>query len=287
MNRSALLILAMGLVLCGCTKPAPVELQQDEGDAILEITSVAQTDSSLGLPTVDSSAVLPEEQTRFAGLLQVARLRFDAGQVVDTTLAFAHVLVEDRNRPVQIGNRIIGYFGMNLGLVTIGANGNTNFMIPLSHRPGRRDTAGVEYYRDMSSSYLPTTRFTFRALPDSLDIFPASIETPEDLDVHSPRGGSIIRRDRDLVMAWTGHGTLSFVISEILVGKTRPILRVKVRNNIQRAVLSWKILQVLPPRRYVFTFVLENRKEAMTAARFSGRVLVQATSVYNSYVELI
>ncbi len=286
MNRFALFIAAIGVLLYGCNKPGPVELQQDDASAILEVSSVAQTDSNLGLAAVDSSAVLPEDQGRFACLLQVARITFDAGQVVDTTLAFAHVIVEDRNRPVQVGNRIVGYFGMNLGFVTIGANGNTNLMVPVSHRPGRRDTAGVEYYRDITP-YRPVTRYTFRAFPDSLDIFPAFIETPEDLNVHSPRGGTIIRRDRDLGLTWTGNGKLSFVISELIAGKARPIFKVKVRNNIQHAVLSSKILRVLPPRLYVFTFVLENRKESVTTANFSGRVLVQATSVYNSYVELI
>ena len=123
MNRFALFIAAIGVLLYGCNKPGPVELQQDDASAILEVSSVAQTDSNLGLATVDSSAVLPEDQGRFACLLQVARITFDAGQVVDTTLAFAHVIVEDRNRPVQVGNRIVGYFGMNLGFVTIGANG--------------------------------------------------------------------------------------------------------------------------------------------------------------------
>ena len=289
MNRLTLFVLTLGLLLYGCSKPAPVELQQDAGDAILEVTSVVQGDSSLGLTTVDSSAVLPEDQGRFACLLQVAHVRFDAGGVVDTTLAFAHVIVEDRNRPVQIGNRIIGYFGMNLGLVYISANQNASLMIPVSHRPGRRDTAGVEYYRDMTDitlPYRPTTRYTFRAFPDSLDIFPTSIETPEDINVLFPRGGSVIRRDRDLALAWTGYGTLSFVISELSNGRARPIFRVKVRNNLQHAVLSKKILQLLPVHDYVLTFMLENRKEGITTASFSGRVLVQTASVYNTYVRL-
>lgn len=290
MNKLTLFILTLGFLISGCEKPAPVELQQDPEDALLEVSSVAQGDSSLGLATVDSSAVLPEDQGKFACLLQVARVRFDAGQIADTSLAFAHVIVEDRNRPVQIGNRVIGYVGMNLGLVYISSNQNSSLMIPIGHRPGRRDTAGVEYYRDMNAvtvPYRPATSYTFRAFPDSLDIFPQSIETPEDINVIAPRGGSLIRRDRDLLLTWTGHGTLSFVISERLNGRARPILRVKVRNNLQHAVLSRKILQLLPPRDYVITFVLENRKEGLTSARFSGRVLVQAASVYNTYIRLI
>lgn len=290
MNRSAFVIVTTALLLFGCNKPSPVELQQNEEDALLEVSSVVSTDSSFGLASIDSSvAVLPQDQGRFACLLQVARFQFDTGQGVVPTVAFAHVLVEDRNRPVLIGNRIIGYYGMNLGFVTVRTNQNTDLMIPVAHRPGRRDTAGVEYYADLTPSYRPTSRYTFRAFPDSLDFFPASIETPEDLTVLSPRGGATIRRDRDLALVWTGHGRLSFVISELLLlGKARPILAVKVKNNIQHAVLSAKILAMLPSRRrFVFTFVLENRLETVTAARFSGRVLVQATSVYNSYVDLI
>ena len=95
MNRSLVVILVAGLAGWACNNPAPVELQQDGSDVLLDLSSISQPDSSLGLSPIDSSALFPEDQIQFAGLVQIARLTFDGGQrVVDT--AFTHVLFENR-----------------------------------------------------------------------------------------------------------------------------------------------------------------------------------------------
>lgn len=287
MNRSLVVILVAGLAGWACNNPAPVELQQDGSDVLLDLSSISQPDSSLGLSPIDSSALFPEDQIQFAGLVQIARLTFDGGQrVVDT--AFTHVLFENRAQPVRVGLRIIGYHGIDLGQVTI----NGDNMSPVGHRLGRRDTAaGVEYYKNMTSLYRQETAYTWRGTHDTtIGGFTAAIVSPQNLVIHSPRGGSVIRRDRNLAMTWTGLGSLSFVISSYdpVTRRSKPLFRINVKNNREYAVLSSKLLQLLPGGHlYLFTFVLANRKEIDTVTRFSGRVLVQASSVYNSYVELI
>jgi hypothetical protein len=279
-----LVFIVLGLAFFACNKPTPVELQQEESDGILEVTSVVQGDSGFALASVDSSAMLPEDQLRFAALLQIVHVVFDGGpRVIDT--AFARALFENRARPIRQAGRIIGYYGMNLGPVRL----NNTFLFPIPHRVGRHDSiAGVEYLRDLTALYQPRTSYTWSATPDSIGPITVSIETPDDIIVHSPRGGAIISRDRDLVLSWSGQGNLFFVISsyDLLTKKSKPIFQVKMRDRSHRAVLSRKILRLLPPQRvYVFTFALANRKE-IAPLGFQGRVLVQATSVYNSYVEL-
>jgi hypothetical protein len=99
----------------------------------------------------------------------------------------------------------------------------------------------------------------------------------------------VISRDHDLPLSWRGQGNLTFVIStyDPLKKETKPVFLVKARVNRNHAVLSRKLLRLLPRERFfVFTFVLSNRKESETVIRFPGRILVQATTVYNSYVEL-
>ena len=80
---------------------------------------------------------------------------------------------------------------------------------------------------------------------------------------------------------------MSIVISTFdpVTRKTRPLLQLRSRANSGRALLPAKILQQLPQlqRRFVFTFVLANRREVATG---TGRVLVQAASVVNRFVEL-
>jgi hypothetical protein len=284
MKKLAFIVLVFGLAFGACNKPAPIELQPEESDGILEFASVVQGDSGFALVSVDSGAMLPEDQQRFAGLLQSVHVVFDGGQrVVDT--AYARALFENRTRPVRQSGRIIGYQGMNLGPVRL----NSTFLFPVPHRVGRHDSiAGIEYVRDLTALYQPRTIYTWSATPDSIGPIAVSIETPDDIIVHSPRGGAIISRDRDLVLSWSGQGNLFFVISsyDLLTKKSKPIFQIRMRDGSHRAVLSRKILRLLPPHRvYVFTFALANRKE-IAPVGFQGRVLVQATSVYNSYVEL-
>jgi len=284
MKKLAFIVLILGFAFGACNKPAPVELQPEESDGILEVASVAQGDSGFALASVDSSAILPEDQKKFAGLLQIVHVVFNGAQrVIDT--AYARAMFENRTRPVWQAGRIIGYHGMSLGPVRI----NGTFLIPVAHRVGRHDSiAGIEYLRDLTALYQPHTMYTWSATPDSIGPIAVSIETPEDIIVQSPRGGAIISRDRDLVLSWSGEGNLFFVISsyDLLTKKSKPIFQVRMRDGSHRAVLSRKILRLLPPQRvYVFTFALANRKE-IAPVGFQGRVLVQATSVYNSYIEL-
>ena len=63
------IILILGLAISGCTKPGPVELQED--DAVLGVTSIVEADSIVVTASVDSTAMLPADQKRFRGLLQI------------------------------------------------------------------------------------------------------------------------------------------------------------------------------------------------------------------------
>lgn len=278
-------MLVFSLAFLACNKPAPVELQPDESDGILEVASVAQDDSGFALTSVDSSAMLPEDQKKFAGLLQIVHVVFDGGQRGIDTVSYARAMFENRTRPVRQAGRTIGFHGINLGPVRL----NGTFLVPVPHRVGHHDSiAGIEYLRDLTALYQPRTTYTWSATPDSIGPIAVSIETPDDIVVQSPRGGTIISRDRDLVLSWSGQGNLFFVISsfDLLTGKSRPIFQVRMKDRSHRAVLSKKILRLLPPQRvYVFTFALANRRE-IEPVGFQGRVLVLATSVYNSYVEL-
>ena len=285
----AVVLLMLGLAVVGCNKPGPVELRQDDTDALLEVVRIAPPDSNVSLSPVDSSATLPGDQVRFAGLLQVARVTFDGGPNRDTSIAYTRILFENRRLPVQGPfGRIVGYHGIDLGSITV--NGNLVFRFPhrIAGRVGRPDTiAGTEYYRDLSTIHQPNTVYTWRATPDTLGPIATSIETPDNVVVDSPKGGAVIRRDRDLPMSWHGQGKIIIVISRLELGRARSLFMLRARENRRRAILPSKaVLRLLPPGKYVFTFVLANRRETDAVSGFAGQILVQAASVYNSYVEL-
>jgi hypothetical protein len=118
------------------------------------------------------------------------------------------------------------------------------------------------------------------------------IQAPDELVVESPRGGTVVSRERDLELVWGGRrGVLRIFVSahDPLTGKAKPLLELRSRTNTGRALLPAKLLRKLPRlhRHYVFTFVLANREEMVLPRPAGGRrVLVQAASVVSTYVEL-
>lgn len=289
--KHLLTILSLALLLSwGCHQPAEVELKPQDPDQELEITSAVVTDTSRQYAAVDSMGVLPKDQILFDGALGVRTVTFDAGRTIQT-IAFSSVFFADRSRPVEsplFPGRRIGYFGFDLGPVTL--NGSLMFKIPhrISLEMVHRDTtAGVEYVRDLTLSYQPRTTYTWAISPSMMGPFTATIESPEDLNVLWPRGGTVVPRSQDLVLRWTGKGNLTVIVSLFEQGKTKPLLSVTPTINRGRATLSPLVLQSLRGgKTYVFTFVLYNRKESLAVNQFAGKVLVQAASIYNSYVEL-
>lgn len=294
MKRAAILFSAILLVLTGCKEPAPVELFPPAGTPELEITAIALADSNYAAPSVDSSAVLPADNVRFAAFLTVNKLTFDNGVEVRTG-AYSRVLFEDRLRPVRFLTRRYGYYGVDLGTVSLNAQ-------PMARIPHRVrilrpliDTmviAGVEYLADLSSSYQPRQVYTWSApAPDSVNTFSLAITGPDSLTVQSPAGGSVVLSGRDLPIRWTGAGPISIVIGgfDPLTRRTRPLLLLRPRVNSGSLVLPARVMRLLPRDRfrfYAFSFVLANRDEQRVVGRFPGAVLLQAAAVYTTIVEI-
>lgn len=287
-----IVILTVFLIfLAGCQEPSPVQLLPDSNE--LELTAIPLADTNYAVGQVDSMAVLPGDQLRFAGQITINKVTYD-GPGVFRTHARARVLFEDRNREVRHQLRRFGYYGIDLG--TVHLNGSPMARVP--HRvPIRRILAdsivmaGVEYTADILEEYEPNTIYTWSApAPDSISPFTASIHTPDELTVQSPAGGSIISRNRDLPLRWTGRGNLAIIISAYDPGtrRVRPFLHLRPRTNTGVALLNARILAMLPGDRrfWVFTFVLANRDTSLVVGGFQGGVLIQAASVYNSYIEL-
>jgi hypothetical protein len=110
------------------------------------------------------------------------------------------------------------------------------------------------------------------------------------LAVTAPAGGSVIPRNRDLMLQWTGQGDMLIILSAYNpIGKqSRPILKLRPLANKGHVRVGAGILEALPSDRYyVFTFIVANRKEfRVTRDSDQIRALAQAASVHNVYVEL-
>lgn len=290
--KRLLIVLILLLPAAGCQQPADVELRPDLADA-LEVTPLAEADSTFDRPSIDSSAVLPREHDMFGGMLVVNRVKYDAGVRVDSG-AFSRVYFANRNLPVMFMGRIVGFHGIDLGMPPT-LNGMPMLRVP--HRiPLRRifadsiALAGFEYFTNLTTTFQANTEYRWTASSGFPGGFDISIRSPDNLVVQSPRGGSLISRNQDFPLRWRGQGdSLTIVISRFdpLTRRVKPLLRLRPRVNRGHAIIPAKILQALPRERfYVMTFMLANRSRSEVIDGYGERVLVQAASVYNSYVEI-
>jgi hypothetical protein len=158
---------------------------------------------------------------------------------------------------------------------------------------GNRDTTFGFMYR------APLPAFQFKSSYDWDDprpdttrltaVFRDTIATPEDLKVLAPAGGSILSRTKPLELRWTGNGNLTIIVSSynLVTGRTKPILQLQPSANTGSAFIEPHVLQLLPQTKYfVFTFIIANKGDRqLVGLSASDRILVQAASVYNSYVQ--
>ena len=292
MRHAGFTVVITALVLAACQQPPDVELTHEGTETSLEVLPIVVPDTNLSLQSVDSLAVLPEDQLRFGGQLLINNVTLDGGQG-RSSFVYARVFFADS--VISMVGRMVGYHGMDLGTVAL----NGIAMIKVPHRIGVRrsfghDTLvvrGVEYLADLSSSYQPNHQYVWTIAGGPLGTVTQSVESPGELMVVSPTGGAVIPRNKDLLLQWAGgNGRLAIVISTVdpLTRRTKPLIELRPRANTGRALLPAKLLQQLPAqhRFYAFTFILANRKDSVVVQQYAGRIIAQAAAVYTSTIEL-
>jgi hypothetical protein len=293
MKRFLIILAVTAVLLTGCQEPSDIQVQGDPRQSTLEVVSVKVPDTLVALNAVDSSGILPDDQMNFWGRFVIHRITLDGGPGNIYSFAYSNVFVSDS--AIRAASRFVGFNGLDLGVVTL----NGALMVEVGHRirirtPFTPDTIlirGVEYLADVSSSLVPNQLNTWTATSLQYGRFDVSVRSPDNLTVESPRGGSINSRDKDLALQWTGaNGKITIIISAFdrISKRTSPLLELRPRENTGRALIPTSLLRQLPRRQdFVFTFILSNRREANVVQSQGGRVLVQAASVYNSYIQLL
>jgi hypothetical protein len=291
MKRTFIALFCIALVMGGCRQPSDIELVSDEELTNLEVFAVAQADTDLVTAGIDSTGMLPADQTRYTGSFLVNSVTWDAGTVTKT-VAYSRVFFADS--AVRFQNHHIGYLGQDVGAVTL----NSNLMFKLPHRIsiGRfvgRDSSivrGVEYISDLTGSFEPDRQYSWVVISRLVPVLTVTTEAPENLTVISPRGGTIHSRVKDLPVRWSGgKGNLSIIVSVYLPAqkKSVPLLEFRARANNGKAVIPAKLLTQLPSgTTFVLTFVLANKKEVQISQPVPGKIFAQAASVYNCFIEL-
>ncbi len=300
MRNLAILVCVTFLCQAGCQKPAPLTVEPEPASpaASVSVTLLANPDTNIAVDPVDSTGVLPTDQTNYSGLFLVNSVKYDNGHGV---ISGASVIAYfgDRNRPLVVNGKIVGYYGIDLmpsAVFPLKLGGIPMVRYPYKIQIGNRDTAFGFMYRAPAyflATIQPQTRYDWDDPgPDTTRLMPFqdSVVTPEDLTVLAPPGGSILSRLKPVELRWKGDGNISIIVSSynILTGKTRPILQFQPAVNTGDAVIDASVLQLLPRTKYfVFTFIIANKgNRQLSGMSPTDRILVQAASVYNSYLQI-
>ena len=288
--------LSLLLAAAGCNHPTEVDVNSSDStpETLVNVSPVVVRDTSTYQNDLDSSAVTPDDQTRFAGFLLVTRTTFDDGTPLVSRVV-AKAVFNDLRRPLEVRGKTFGYWGVNIRpLLDSPLTINGVALLPAVHTlrvAGLPVPFGTEFRRELDFTRARAdTVYTWHAATDSIGVIEASIQGPGGLAVHSPAGGSTISRDQDLRLKWDGSGKVTIYLSVIdpFSKRLRPVLTFSPLQNTGRALVPAKVLRTLPPREQscVLTFVLANRKEGLPVGTYGQNVLVQAASVYNCYVQI-
>ena len=297
MKKLAILICLLFVCLGGCQKPSPltVEPAVESPAGSLLVTPLPSADTNITVDSIDSIGVLPTDQAGYSGLFLVNTVKYDNGHGV-LALAYASAYFGDRNRPLVVNGKVVGYYGIDLmpsAISPLQMGGIPMVRYPYRIHIGSRDTTfGYMYRASLSPASLkPKTSFDWNDPgPDPrLSPFQDSVQTPEDLIVQAPAGGSVLSRLKQVDLRWSGNGNIVIVISTFnpVTGKTKPVLQLQPAVNTGKAVIDPHVLQLLPQvRNFVFTFIIANRFDRLLGGVPKDRILVQAASVHNIYVQL-
>jgi hypothetical protein len=272
------------LLVTGCQKPGPVELQDTSESEISEVQPISAPSDFSHDP--DTTGLVAE---RYFGELVVAGIRYDApGE--SHTMSLARGVFRDRTRPIVIGGRRVGYRTLDVGDLYIDGLPLYKLQrrvprIPIDTLVGpfyallNRDGVGGRGFR-----YFDNHRYGWTNADTNI-IIDVNIVSAKDILVTRPIPQDIVRQRQNLLVEWIGgEEFVHLIVSVQLQGEpTQPILRMKLRSRLGRVVIPSNILQMLPAdpsSRFVFSFISQTRSQAAMSG-YPDTVLVHTASVHS------
>ena len=302
MCRSGFILALVALLwLVGCQENSPVELALDQSTAALEVKVLPAIDSTLIVDaSVDTSGVMQQEEQLYPATFLVNGVKTDLG-VSRNSFSYSRILLNDKRSPIRELGKVIGYLGLDVGTAKV----NT-VDLPKTLRPYRTWTSfSPDYnagraYTLVDQDNQPIGNFayaagqTYRFVADgrgSVTPFELAISSPEEITVLEPKAGSVVFKDDDLQIRWSGKvgGSFRVLISSFSSRSNvpvKPLLQVDVKEGSNSITLPAKVLKSLQANsdgRYLFSFISMNRS-VTSVPGYTGNVLVQAASIHNVQV---
>jgi len=287
----AILIVLMG----GCHDKMPLEITSNQPADDLEVSSLQPSiETNLARSAVDTTGILNTEQSKYFATMFVSGVKYDAGSIRQT-VSYSSVAFSDKNHPVELEGRRLGFRGIDLGRVQI--NGMDMiaveryihlFSFPIF---GGRDTAVGPLYVLANRNGRDAKDFIFRGnsryewkVTGSIPIESVAIQSPDELTITSPKSTSTISKNEDLRVQWVGKPELfRVIISGLSTSDIQPILQIKIKDSDGDVTIPAKVLGLLPTdtyRTYVFSFISSRTGEYEVSA-FPEKVFVAASSIHD------
>jgi hypothetical protein len=299
MRRSGFILAVVSLFwLVGCQENSPVQLALDQSTPALEVKVLPAIDSTLIVDaSVDTSGVMQQEEQLYPATFLVNGVKTDVG-ASRSSFSYSRILLNDKRSPISELGKVIGYLGLDVGTAKV----NT-VDLPKTLRPYRTwTTFSPDYnagraYTLVDQDNQPIGNFayaagqTYRFVADgrgSVTPFELAISSPEEITVLEPRAGSVVLKDDDLQVRWSGTvgGTFRVLISSYSARSNvpvKPLLQIDVKEGTNSLTLPAKVLKSLQANsdgRYLFSFISMNRSVASIPG-YTEKVLVQAASIHN------
>jgi hypothetical protein len=299
MRRSGFILAIVGLFwLVGCQGNSPVELALDQNTATLEVKVLPAIDPTLIVDaSVDTSGVMQQEEQLYPATFLVNGVKTDLGDS-RSSFSYSRILLNDTKKPISDSVKVIGYQGLDVGTAKV----NT-VDLPKVLRPFRTwtsfspDINAGRAYTLVDRDNQPIGNFTYasgqtyRFVADGRGLvspFELAISSPEEITILEPKAGSVVFKNDDLRISWSGKvgGTFRVLISSFSARSNvpvKPLLQVEVKEGLNSITLPAKVLKNLQPNsdgRYLFSFISMNRS-VTSVPGYAGNVLVQAASIHN------
>lgn len=307
MKKHILVLLCLAIAFSACEQPGPIELVDERMSEPWDVVFLKENGDSpiVSETSVDLTGLTKEDEQKFPGTVLITEVANNLGDH-QSRFSYARILLEDRSAPFDVSGRFGTYTAfprIDVGKATLDKSEFelSEWILKIRSLTLILVRTGV-FYKLGNDGIQSGKPFTFKnGYEYDLEVegrgavksFDMEITTPGALSVKGISPQSLILRDEDVHIRWTGKAgkTVKVVIStfdESTGRAEKPLMMFSANPRGNSVVLSKKLLQLLPEStsgKYLISLISANR-EVVQIEGYSENVLVQAATIQNIAVTI-
>ena len=293
----------------GCDNPGPIQVIRDDFPQPSEVSLLMNRENDtlvVSESSYDFTGLLNDDEEKNPGTILVNGVRSDLGDS-NSEFSYSRVMLRDKNSPIPVSGRFGRYDAdPRLDAGTVRVNGTTfsryEAIIQIRSLSPLYIPAGV-FYKLVSEKKEESKDFAFRPISQySIDAegkgaispFVERIVSPAEVRLLDPKPNSLVFRDEDFIVRWKGESGEHVAVVIGLFDDTqkvpaKPLMKLVAPPHTNSMLIPSKLMQLIPKTssgRYVFTIISSNVTDDGGITGYSGKVLVQSSSIHNVTVLL-